>query len=145
MAADGEPIALDAPQVAVVNTSEEIGELLQLVLQHEGFRTVVAFSTDFKRGRQDLAAFPAHYDPPVVLWDIALPYADNWAFFEHVRASAAGRGRAFVLTTTNKEALEGIVGETPAHEIIGKPFDLDEIVAAVRQALWDRAAPAPPP
>jgi DNA-binding response OmpR family regulator len=145
MAAADQPVALDAPLVAVVNTSEEIAELLQLVLQHEGWRTVVAFSTDFKRGRQDLGAFLTHYDPPVIIWDIAIPYADNWAFFRRVRDGDAGRARAFVLTTTNKRALEELVGETAAHEIVGKPYDLDDLVAAVRRARPDPAASAPPP
>jgi hypothetical protein len=43
--------------------------------------------------------------------------------------------RQFVLTTTNKPALEKLVGETDALEIIGKPYDLRQVVAAVRTAL----------
>ncbi len=129
-----DPLA-DRPLVAVVNTSEEISELVQLVLQHEGIRTVVAFTTDFKRGRQDLGAFLRQYDPPVVVWDIAIPYAENWEFFQRVRESEVGQGRTFVLTTTNKRALEAFVGATPTLELLGKPYDIDALVAAVRRAL----------
>ncbi len=129
-----DPLA-NRPLVAVVNTSEEIAELIQLVLQQEGIRTIVAYSTDFKRGRQDLGAFLRQYDPPVVVWDIAIPYAENWDFFQRVRESEVGQGRTFVLTTTNKRALDALVGPTPTHELIGKPFDLDDLVAAVRGVL----------
>ena len=129
-----DPLA-DRTLVAVVNTSEEIAELIQFVLQHEGIRTVVAYSTDFKRGRQDHAGFLRWYDPPVVVWDIALPYAETWAFFEQVRTSAAGQGRTVVLTTANKQALETFVGETPALEIMGKPYDIDQLVEAVRRGI----------
>jgi hypothetical protein len=40
-----------------------------------------------------------------------------------------------VLTTTNKRALDALVGRTPAQELVGKPFDLDALVQAVRRAL----------
>ena len=43
--------------------------------------------------------------------------------------------REFVLTTTNKPALEQLVGDTEALEIIGKPYDLRRVIDAVRAAL----------
>ena len=45
------------------------------------------------------------------------------------------KGRPFVITTTNKPALDKLVGETEALEIIGKPYDLAQVVDAVRAAL----------
>ena len=129
------PTILGAPHVAVVDASEEISELLQLVLEDEGLRTVVVAASDVKRGRQHLETFLRGYDPPVVVWDIAIPYAENWADFLHIRDSAAGQGRRFVLTTTNPRALPSLVDEAPAPEVVGKPFDLDALVGAVRRAL----------
>jgi DNA-binding NtrC family response regulator len=40
-----------------------------------------------------------------------------------------------LLTTTNKDALAECVGSTEALEIVGKPYDLDELLTAVRRAL----------
>jgi DNA-binding response OmpR family regulator len=127
------------PVVALVDTSEEITGLLTAVFQTEGFATVPAFTLDIKRGQQDFADLVQAHQPDVVIWDIAIPYEENWAFFLQVQASPVGQVCRFVLTTTNKAALEGLVGETPAHDIIGKPYDLDEMVQAVRRLL-----PAPP-
>jgi hypothetical protein len=43
-------------------------------------------------------------------------------------------GRKVVLTTTNKKRLEELVGATDAFEIVGKPYDLEMIVQAVKTA-----------
>ena len=124
-----------APVVAVVNTSEDISRLLSEVLIIEGFHPVVGYAIDFREGRQDVAAFLAEHDPAALIWDIALPYEQNWTYFQQVAQSDAARGRRFVLTTTNKQALERLVGPTAAHELLGKPYDLDELMAAVHRAV----------
>jgi DNA-binding response OmpR family regulator len=129
------PSSKPIPVIAVVNTSEEITDLLTVVFQMEGFRVVQAYTRDIKRGRLDFAALVQEHHPDVVLWDVAIPYEENWALFQTVQASAAGQTCRFVLTTTNKAALESLVGETPAREIIGKPFDLEEIVQSVQRAI----------
>jgi hypothetical protein len=40
-----------------------------------------------------------------------------------------------VLTTTNKKRLEELVGPTDAFEIVGKPYDLEMIVGAVKASI----------
>jgi hypothetical protein len=49
--------------------------------------------------------------------------------------SESMRGRKVVLTTTNKKRLEELVGATDAFEIVGKPYDLEQIVNAVKVAI----------
>jgi hypothetical protein len=39
------------------------------------------------------------------------------------------------ITTTSKPALDKLVGQTEAIEIIGKPYDFQQVVDAVRSAL----------
>lgn len=129
----------DAPVVAIVNTSEDIASFLSALLTAEGFRPVAAFVPDFRDGKRDLGAFLAEYQPAAIIWDIALPYDLNWAYFQTVRNSPVGRDQRFVLTTTNKHALDDLVGPTPAHEIVGKPYDLDELLAAVHRAVGTAA------
>jgi CheY-like chemotaxis protein len=121
--------------VAVVNTSEDITAFLTQVLAEEGYCPVVGYVIDFREGRQDLAAFLAEHHPAAMIWDIAFPYEQNWAFFQAVQADTASHGCRVVLTTTNKRALEDLVGPTSTRELLGKPYDLDQLLTAVQQAV----------
>jgi DNA-binding response OmpR family regulator len=121
--------------VAVINSSEELAELLEFVLQEADMTTTQGFTIDFKRGRQDLSAFFEAHDPQVVVWDVAIPYEENWEYAQAMQALPAALGRTFILTTTNERALRQLTGEAAACEIIGKPFDLDHLTQQVRSAL----------
>jgi len=127
------------PCVAIINTSEETIQLLQDLMTDEGFTTVAAYVPEFKRGERDIVAFFQEHQPQAVLYDIAIPYIQNWIFFnEQVLARNLLPASSFVLTTTNRTALGLLVGPTSAIELIGRPFDLDSIVQAVHRALDSR-------
>jgi len=121
--------------VAVINRSEDLAQLLCQVLEMDGYRAVANSGIDYRTERASLDAFLAEHDPAVIIWDIGLPYAENWAYVQQVRRGDGGRDRRFVLTTTNKRALEARVGPTPTLELIGKPYNVDHLLDAVRRAL----------
>jgi DNA-binding response OmpR family regulator len=121
--------------VAIINSNEDVVEAIRLILGDAGFVTIGAHLVDFKKGRRDLVAFLLEHDPRVIVLDIAPPYEENWNFFQLMKNSQAARGRQFVLTTTNKKILEDLVGKTSTIELVGKPFDLDEIVKAVQKMM----------
>ncbi|PLS79064.1 MAG: hypothetical protein CYG59_15105, partial [Chloroflexi bacterium] len=56
-------------------------------------------------------------------------------FFRHVQELSGLLSCQFIVVTTNKNALDALVGETGSLEIIGKPFDLDALLMAVRASL----------
>jgi DNA-binding NarL/FixJ family response regulator len=124
--------------IAVVNSSEDTVEMLRECLVHHGFTSVVTGHVhDFKTGQADFPKYIAEHDPAVIVYDISIPYDKNWTFLRLLLDSESMRGRKVVLTTTNKKALEELVGATDAFEIVGKPYDLDQIVGAVKVAIGE--------
>ena len=102
--------------IAVINSSKSIIDLIRLFLNDEGIPSIGGQVPDFRRGRQDWVAFLSDYNPKVIIYDIAYPYEENWKFFQLVKDSKEAEGRQFILTTTDKAALERLVGETNAIE-----------------------------
>jgi DNA-binding NtrC family response regulator len=121
--------------VAIFNSSEDTISLLRHVFESEGFQTVSGHVPDIRSGRVDFVEFLERHDPAALVYDVSIPYAENWNFLKLVRDLASMRKRALVITTTHKVALDSMVGETDAIEIIGKPYEPDLVVAAVRRAL----------
>ncbi len=119
------------PLVAVLDASEDLNNMLTEALDMEGYETVSDFVIEFRKGKKDILSFLNKYQPKVIIYDIALPYEENWQFFNYVRGIVHKDCR-FVLVTTNKKVLDHLTGEGEAFEVIGKPFDLDTLLEAVR-------------
>lgn len=122
--------------IAVINSNEDTVEMLRQALQNGGFNSIVTGHIhDFRTGKADFPKFLLTHDPQVIVYDIAIPYDHNWTFLKLLLDSEHMRGRKLVVTTTNKKRLEELVGPTDAFEIVGKPYDIDAIVGAVKMAL----------
>lgn len=128
-----------SPVVAVFNSSADVVQLLRTALEEEGYTTATAHVSEIKRGEQDVIDFFERYDPRVVIYDVSVPYAENWTFFKLVRDTQVAQGRRFIVTTPNKRALEEAIGESPVVELVGKPYDLQTILERVAAAVRDAA------
>ena len=124
--------------VAVLNTSDDTVELLRVYLENEGYIVVSSHLSKLKRGEGSLERDIVEHDPRVLIYDLAPPYDKSWTFLQHIRRHPSMKDRSFVLTSTNPQRVLEVATEAkeePIHEIIGKPYDLKEIVSAVKQAL----------
>lgn len=121
--------------IAVFNTNPEVLDLVRESLQGAGYATVVAHIDDLKRGRVDMIQFIEEHKPDVIVYDIGPPYDTNWTFLRLMRNSKVMQGRAFVVTTTNKRALEDLTGPSDVFELLCKPYDLQQIVDACVSAM----------
>ena len=124
--------------VAIINSSPDTVDLLRFVFEHAGMVVVSAFTWDMRNSRVDIESFMRQHQPDAVVYDVAPPYEENWRLFQHFCAMPAVQGVEFVITTTNVKQVKEVAGAGhELYEVIGKPYDLDQIVKAVRKRLGE--------
>lgn len=109
-----------------------------MAIEQAGLVVVSTHVDAVRRGDSSLMDFVQEHDPDVVLYDLVPPYDRGWRFLEHLRETSM-RGRRFVITSTNPKRAAELAGTSEdIYEIIGKPYDIDLIVDAVREASRSR-------
>jgi DNA-binding response OmpR family regulator len=122
-----------ATSVLVVEDDRNIGELLQLYLEKEGYAVTIA--TD---GGQGLQKFRAIH-PDLVLLDVMMPVMDGWAVCRAIRAESQ---TPIIMLTAKSETEDKITGlRTGADDYITKPFEMRELLARI-EAVLRRTNPA---
>jgi DNA-binding response OmpR family regulator len=115
---------------------KDIVELFRIYLEQDGWSVISATVDEAKRGELDLQGLVDAHDPAVVVFDVPPPYDVNWRYLDALRTSGAFTGRPVVVTTTNERRLREFVDtDERLIEVFGKPFDMTEVVKAVRRAV----------
>jgi len=137
--------------VAVFNSNDDVVEMLRIALEMEGFIVVSAHVDEIRRGRVAIVDLIQQHSPDVIIYDVVPPYEHSWRFLEHLRADPSMEGREWVITSTNPQRAgepDNASDTDRVLEIIGKPYDIREIVRAVKAAAARREgkteAPAQP-
>jgi CheY-like chemotaxis protein len=123
------------PVIGILNSSPALVRLLERACALEGYLTAAAVLSQFPGGALEVAAFLRRHDPRVVVYDLAPPYRANWDQLQQVRQFDQDDTRQFIVTTTNRRALEAQLGPVAVVAIIRKPFDVRAVLAAVARAL----------
>ena len=112
--------------ILVVDDELAVREVLALVLVDEGYRVRTA-----RDGTDALALLDAAA-PDLIVSDVTMPRMGGGELVERLRAR--GSGIPVILMSANYAAVD-----LPGVRFLAKPFDLDDLSAAVRHTLADRA------
>src|SRR3984893_12788161 len=121
-------------KVAVFNAHADTVTMLHLALQRAGFETVDAPLHECERGVATGLACLRTHEPDAVVYDVSPPFERTAAFCCDLQE--ADEPRAWVITSTNpRQTAKDLRGRRERYELIGKPYNLDHVVAAVQRAV----------
>ena len=121
-------------RVAIFNSRPDFIEALRVALEADNFTTACAHLADIQSGTLDLLAFVHLHKPELIVYDLPRPYESHWNFLRLLKETDSLRAATWVLTTTDKNALEAAVGASGVVEIVfGEPYGVPDVVDAVRK------------
>jgi len=112
-------------RVLVVDDDPDILDALSEILEVEGYEVQRA-----RNGREALQALE-HAPPDLVLLDLMMPVMDGWEFARSLEPSS--RPPIIVLSADRNVSVKA--QEIGALGWLAKPFELAELLAAVRRAI----------
>ena len=118
------------PRVLVVDDEAVIRQLIAINLELEGFEVHQAVDG------LDAVDMARTVDPDVVTLDVMMPGLDGWATAQRLRADpSTSRARIVMISARTRPADVERGRDAGADEYVTKPFDPDEVVAAVRRLV----------
>ena len=118
-----------AERIWVVDDDRSVRFVLATALREAGFE-VAAFAHAAEAG----AALGTQAPPALVLTDVRMPGDSGLVLLDTLKAAVPGLPVIVMSAHTDVASTAGVF-RGGAHEFLSKPFDLDEAVALVRQAL----------
>jgi DNA-binding response OmpR family regulator len=117
----------ERPRVLVIDDERALRELLEYGLEQAGFAVRSA-----AEGSASLALLH-QWQPDVIVLDVMLPEMDGFALLPEIRRLT---GAPIVMLTARTETAEKVTGlSAGADDYVGKPFDLEELIARLRTLL----------
>jgi len=115
-------------RIAVIDDDGAIRDLLAEVLAGEGYEPLLFADSE--------AALPAlgGHPPDALIMDLQLPPPlDGWTLLARLRADPALRALPVLVCTGDERAVreQAAVLERPGCAVLAKPFDLDDLLAAL--------------
>lgn len=113
--------------ILIVDDDQALGEMLSIVLESEGFATVVCYD-----GLRAVEMFPT-ISPDLILLDVMLPGLDGVEVAKEIR----GASQVPIIMLTAKSDTRDVVSglEAGADDYVAKPFKVAELVARIKARL----------
>lgn len=129
------------PHILIVNDTQEILDLMQELLEGEGYRVTISLALLAVDQVKELA-------PDVIIQDLLFEHVqqEGWKFLMLVRLDPELAPIPLILCTaavhTIKEPEMAGQLERLGVRVVLKPFDIDELLATLEEALAERRAHA---
>jgi two-component system, chemotaxis family, chemotaxis protein CheY len=114
-------------RILVVDDDDSIRQIVRLCLAEEGYQVAEAPNGEVALGL--LSAF----DPELILLDLRMPVMDGWEFARRYRATPGPHAPIVAFVAALNAAQE--CADIATAGILSKPFDLDELLTAVKTQL----------
>jgi two-component system chemotaxis response regulator CheY len=111
-------------RILVVDDDDSIRQIVRLCLSDEGYQVFEA-----SNGKAALKLVDEH-PPSLILLDLRMPVMDGWEFARQYRQMPGTHAPIVAFVAALNAAQECANIEVAG--ILGKPFDLDDLLAAVR-------------
>src|SRR5215211_7460959 len=126
------------PRLLVVDDDPTIREMLEMVLDSEGYEVVTA-----QHGKAAFALLD-QVRPHVILLDMKMPVMDGWGFLAEYRRRPGAKVPIVVLTAAQDDTRRA--GEAGADAYVAKPFAIDDLIGVLDRCIASGAsAHAGPP
>jgi DNA-binding response OmpR family regulator len=129
------------PHILVVNDTQEILDLFREILEDEGYQ-VSLYSSTFNDVEEIVALAP-----DLVILDFMIGgESHGWQLLQKMKMSRKTAGIPVVVCTAALTLARELEGHLRSKNVglVLKPFDIDDLVAEVRQHLSPAAAAVPP-
>jgi CheY-like chemotaxis protein len=110
-------------RILIVDDDEAIGEVLQLILEDEGY--LVEIKTDGRAAKLLTKPFP-----DLVLLDLRISGTDGRTICQHLKSQPATRSIPILLLSAHKDT-QRIAGEAGADDFLAKPFQMKDVLSLV--------------
>jgi two-component system, chemotaxis family, chemotaxis protein CheY len=116
-----------ANRILIVDDDESIRQIVRLCLADEGYEVFEA-----SNGRVALDVLD-DFTPSLILLDLRMPVMDGWEFARQYRQTPGPHAPIVAFVAALNVTRE--CGDLQAAGVLSKPFDLDDLLMAVRSQL----------
>ena len=124
-------------QILLVDSDARLAEIMQLCLQHHGYRVVAA-----RDGREAMACVLEREDIDLIILELLLPVMDGMRFLRWLRDERASSLPVLALTAADQPGVRDRLETLAVSEVALKPVRLAALLAHVRR-LVAQSAPEP--
>ena len=116
-----------APRLLVIDDDPTIREMLEMVLDSEGYEVVTA--------PHGMAAFAIldQVRPHIIILDMKMPIMDGWGFLERYRQRPGVKVPVVVLTAAQDDSRRA--SEVGADAYVAKPFAIDDLIRVLDRCI----------